>query len=1781
MLLLSVTQGFMTDKINIFCLIIFAYFHSTPLIANAEDSLYTNNSTTTQLTPINDLCSGAIVMFDDGILDCDDFYYIFNNDFTGTPDPEASGSCVYEDDKGVWFTFTTPPVMAYNALYFGNTPGVRAELFSSTSGCGGLEFVECIIEGGVTVELEENTQYYILLGTWWMAADINNSWLPPQTECDNPFPLSLVHYHNVCETPSSLIPCENEYVHWRDYTTGCNVEDVTIVAETPEDWYPLVPADEISIVAVLDDCETLMSEYDPNGLGYVCSALGAGEILTLEDIPPNTSFSIGFGSGLGNMGGFKLSISSSDPAYAINDECSAAIYLETGTNTDFDNFCSSDDISIEGCNPIQNESSVWYIFNDGVGPQDIVIELNSIGIGQPAIAVYDDCYGDLLDQSCNGSPLELFCVELPLLIEVTSSTDNEGDFDLKVISEPSPPSLPVDVSSSDICSGTQANIDITIPNGDFINTTISVDPGSSPLISGMIDQTINGLSNITIDDLLVNNSTSAQEAIYSITFSKTGPGCPPDPIEVSILVHPKFNTATQTIDVCLPHLLEINIEELISGGSPPYSSISWLWNGADPIGSGADLSYDLEESGTLSVEVLDSEGCSASTSIDVTTTIPTTPTFDIPDEYCKSDQDFIIFSSSSLEGIVGTWEPSVINVSQLTTSEFITSTFTPNAFYCSEQITQTIFVYIGIETDFNLPSTLCAEEDLYVFPDTDLNGIEGNWENPWIDLSTTDGPQFNTFEASAPGCFANYEYEFEVLPAILLEFDIPESICKNSESITLDNFSQQGYEGTWDVSVIDPQSINDDFVTATWSPLSGQSNCLIDTTITIAITEPFEPSFNLPNEICLLDSIFTFPSEDLQSVVGIWSIDTIDPSIVSGTITSEFTPLDDCVESFSWEIEIVDPLQPDFEIDTSFCELDTAIALPQVSENGINGVWSIPIIDPSLYIDQQITSTFQAADSFFCVEKTNIDFEIVAAQDPIFDLPEKLCWKDSDFLLPNNSMNAIQGTWNPSLIEIQSNPGTTINSTFTPLDGNCVNTSTHSFEIISPYDVELSTVDPSDCDIDDGSILIENLQGDNLEYSIDGGINWQSSTLFDTLASGGYTILVRSTNLENCTHSIDAFLNANDGPILNDIIGTDLSSCTIINGSIVIDAVGNNLEYSIDGGISWQSSNEFNDLPAASYTILIREFMSDCTVEANVVLNDFPQTEILDVNTQDISDCSISDGQIEIIANGEALVYSIDDGINWTSDNVFQNLPVGNYTIIVQSANAEDCSESIMVELIAPSEPDIIDIEVVNPTLCSENIGSITIEGDGSNLEYSVDGGLTWQNNNLFEDLSAGDYQIIIRDSQKINCLDEESITIEPYFESLEESTFSITPPSDCDLEDGEIEITNPNNNVEFSIDGGTNWQTNTIFNNLPFGSYQLITRIISLPDCLVEQSIDVPEPDCPCYNLNLEFAISNITCQGDASGAIELTSVEGMSDEDINILWQDGSTGQIIEGVAQGWHVVTIEYDQLCVWTDSAYVDQLNPIQYDLIISDISCENISDGTIQVVNVDGGNNLYMYSLDGENFQSENMFADLEPGNYEVYVMDDTDCITIESVQILSPSDIEIDLPEITSIIQGESVLLDPKIDATQVDSFLWTNSNNLSNSTDLIIEVAPNSTTTYVLEIFYDDCYDRREITVQVNEEEDDIYVGNIFSPNGDNFNDILYIQGKLNSNIELNQFNVYDRWGNQVFGITQPQMNNADHGWDGRSRGKLVVSGVYVYQINFEKNGESLVKFGTVTIFD
>jgi len=86
------------------------------------------------------------------------------------------------------------------------------------------------------------------------------------------------------------------------------------------------------------------------------------------------------------------------------------------------------------------------------------------------------------------------------------------------------------------------------------------------------------------------------------------------------------------------------------------------------------------------------------------------------------------------------------------------------------------------------------------------------------------------------------------------------------------------------------------------------------------------------------------------------------------------------------------------------------------------------------------------------------------------------------------------------------------------------------------------------------------------------------------------------------------------------------------------------------------------------------------------------------------------------------------------------------------------------------------------------------------------------------------------------------------------------------------------------------------------------------------------------------------------------------------------------------------------------------------------------------------------------------------------------------------------------------------------------------------------------------------------------VYIPNVFSPNGDGENDVLYVRGEGITGLE---FIVFNRWGEKIF-----ESVDVNHGWDGTYKGKKCMPGVYTYMANVTfSNLQQVVQAGTITL--
>ena len=203
----------------------------------------------------------------------------------------------------------------------------------------------------------------------------------------------------------------------------------------------------------------------------------------------------------------------------------------------------------------------------------------------------------------------------------------------------------------------------------------------------------------------------------------------------------------------------------------------------------------------------------------------------------------------------------------------------------------------------------------------------------------------------------------------------------------------------------------------------------------------------------------------------------------------------------------------------------------------------------------------------------------------------------------------------------------------------------------------------------DGSLSINASGGTPpYQYSIDGGLTFQTSNIFNGLSGGTYSIQVDDAQLGIASISITI-----SEPAVLTLSATisDVLCCGSNDGEISLMASGGTspYQYSIDGGLTYQSSNIFNGLSAGSYSGTIID-ANGCTYTVmNYFVSEPPCLQVDSIVSTPVS-CNGGDGTATVyVSNGLGLL-----SYNWltTPNQVSQqadSLSAGTYIVNVTDAN--------------------------------------------------------------------------------------------------------------------------------------------------------------------------------------------------------------------------------------------------------------------------------------------------------------------------------------------------------------------------------------------------------------------------------------------------------------------------------------------------------------------------------
>ncbi len=347
--------------------------------------------------------------------------------------------------------------------------------------------------------------------------------------------------------------------------------------------------------------------------------------------------------------------------------------------------------------------------------------------------------------------------------------------------------------------------------------------------------------------------------------------------------------------------------------------------------------------------------------------------------------------------------------------------------------------------------------------------------------------------------------------------------------------------------------------------------------------------------------------------------------------------------------------------------------------------------------------------------------------------------------------------------------------TVTDTDTGCTDTASFDIQEAPILDLSTSVVTPMSCANGNLGRVVANASGGwgTYRYTLTPPsgpqVGPKSGSTFGNLSvAGAYTLMVEDS--EGCSETFSFSLTPLSAPTIN--IDTAASDFCYVPGAGATATVTSTAgtaplashQYRINGG-TLQASPTFTGLTPGNYTIEVVDG-NDCSDDISITIT--PQLRVSTSIESEIP-CGGAPGQIRVRVNGGYLSgpgtkqyqVSSDNGATWgglttfTSNNfLYDTTTPGTYIFRIfdeNTTNSACTAESVAIDLAPPTSlnPPTIDSSPVSCGAVANGRVVITPDATSGVPPYDINfDNRGWGSQSAFSDLSAGTYDLEIRDAR-------------------------------------------------------------------------------------------------------------------------------------------------------------------------------------------------------------------------------------------------------------------------------------------------------------------------------------------------------------------------------------------------------------------------------------------------
>ena len=405
--------------------------------------------------------------------------------------------------------------------------------------------------------------------------------------------------------------------------------------------------------------------------------------------------------------------------------------------------------------------------------------------------------------------------------------------------------------------------------------------------------------------------------------------------------------------------------------------------------------------------------------------------------------------------------------------------------------------------------------------------------------------------------------------------------------------------------------------------------------------------------------------------------------------------------------------------------------------------------------------------------------------------------------------------------------------------------------------------------------------------------------------------------------------------------------------------------------------------------------------------------EISNINYSDSICYNSDEGFINISALGEGIMYSIDDGENYQSSGIFDQLSSGDYTILIKNDIGCIISESFTISEY-PLPPELMSQSLIGTEVCYNESATLVLpQCDGCTYRWREGNNDRTFNTGPLTETTIFEGTVIYGNGCEITF--DHTVEVR---DSLDLSITGITKV--CS---GSSTLLTANcKNCEVS------WSTGSDDHSIEVESVtEDVTISLTVSDemCSTSKDITIKAFDLPSIDLALNNIPEEVLFENSKNSDIQHLAMETCPGEQVTI--STSISGDPLE--------YTFDWDHILGNDDpkdidvSSHIDSMFYISvrdesgcstrdsFELLIDEILVDSfdqdgpsamfVFDGMVRV-EMETPDEGLMYSIDGgSTYQDSSTFSELDTGNYNVHIMNENGCVIVEAFRVTTESWTEI------------------------------------------------------------------------------------------------------------------------------------------------------------------------------